>query len=292
MPDCTPITRFSWLPRTMALRVGLALLAVAALPVPASAAEVLLADRRCSFGSGWTIQQGSQAEETLMLCDLDASFAGAVSVNKVNASTVGPEEDGSGAWVRAATFVNGNFGRAMGTASISFALSVQPFATAPFSPAVLPINLNVQAAANTDQYSTAGASVNVDGGTLVVTGWPANSTGGLDENYGLNLQPGQTVIIGKAASCGTRVPSSVAIVSAECSIALDPVPSFDQAAFDATWGAASFELARYYRFDAGLPTPVPEPATWALALCGAAMLAVLSRRRRSQSAARAVRSSP
>lgn len=64
-----------------------------------------------------------------------------------------------------------------------------------------------------------------------------------------------------------------------CTAAADPSFSFDQAAFDASMGASTFSLERYYRFEysPGV-TAVPEPGTgWLMAT---ALLALAGWRRR------------
>jgi hypothetical protein len=59
--------------------------------------------------------------------------------------------------------------------------------------------------------------------------------------------------------------------SSTCQTTTDPVWSFDQEAFDAEWGAASFPLDEYVGF-AYAESAVPEPAQAALLAVGALVL--------------------
>jgi hypothetical protein len=65
----------------------------------------------------------------------------------------------------------------------------------------------------------------------------------------------------------------------------DPLVGFDQAAFDAQFGASSFILADYFGFvfSEGLapvtPPAVPEPSMLLLLATGLAICALMSRRR-------------
>jgi hypothetical protein len=209
----------------------------------------------------------------LLECEYDGSYAQAQSMSSVRAMTTGPDDDGTGAWAVVQTRVVGHFGQAAGYAAVQYALGVQPFATAPFAPPTLPVVLNIIGSAVVGAGSSASASVSVNGGSLLAERWDTAGSPSIDDHWEIDMRPGQTVQIGKSVSCTTRLAGSSVPTSVGCSIGIDPVPSFDQARFDATWGAASFDLASHDRFDAGLQSPVPEPGSQPLGALGLLLLA-------------------
>lgn len=77
----------------------------------------------------------------------------------------------------------------------------------------------------------------------------------------------------KAASCS--VVADIIRPNASCSAFVDPAVVFDQAAFDAQWGQASFPLADYYTLEVS-PNLVPEPLTSALAVWALAAVGLCS----------------
>ena len=96
-------------------------------------------------------------------------------------------------------------------------------------------------------------------GVILEAGSVANATAGAEVGYGM----------------------------AEVSVNIDPVFSFNQAAFDEiarAGGFPTFDLSRYYAFEysAGA-APVPEPATGSLLLAGLAVVLAALRRRSLQS---------
>ena len=135
-----------------------------------------------------------------------------------------------------------------------------------------------------------------DGGSFSISAWLAglsfqsawegagSHAGGFSNSATvvLSVAPGNgyTVLVG--AQCRVSTWSGGA-GSGRCTAAADPSFSFDQAAFDATMGAQTFVLDRYFRIDLSPGvTPVPEPSSAALlGLGGLALLARLRQQRRS-----------
>ena len=115
-----------------------------------------------------------------------------------------------------------------------------------------------------------------------------NLTDGFDESRSLDLLLAGLYTVTTSSSCYSWVApiggqSDGAV--AKCSAWVDPIFSFDQAAFDVQMGSDTFALADYYRlvFSENVPTapPNPIPLPSSMALAGAGLLGlVLSRRRR------------
>jgi len=116
----------------------------------------------------------------------------------------------------------------------------------------------------------------------------ANLTDSFDESKSLDLLLTGLYTVYTEASCWSWVApidGQSNGATGTCSAWVDPMFSFDQAAFDAQMGADTFALADYYRlvFSENVPTapPNPMPLPSSMALAGAGLLGLaLSRRRR------------
>lgn len=113
-------------------------------------------------------------------------------------------------------------------------------------------------------------------------------TDSFDESKSLDLLLTGLYTVTTSASCYSWVApigGQSNGAAAACSAWVDPMFSFDQAAFDARMGSNTFALADHYRlvFSENVPTapPNPMPLPSSMALAGAGLLGlVLSRRRK------------
>jgi hypothetical protein len=110
--------------------------------------------------------------------------------------------------------------------------------------------------------------------------------GGFDIARSLRLYPLYTygVIVSTACYMWAGPVGQNAAASAGCGAFVDPLLSFDQAAFDDLMGSATFPLSDYYRFvfSENVGSVVPIPATAWLLVGGLGVLGLLRRRRATQ----------
>lgn len=172
-----------------------------------------------------------------------------------------------------------DFGYASAGGDVTFYFESERFTPGQFNPATLPIYFG----AHGDTSTTNPVVLNAASAQLQMTGsygsagafWEAYANTNLypssfDEGRVFWFAPGELVTVELDAACLVKIEGS-------CSAFIDPVIRFDQAAFDAKYGANSFNLTDYYRLhfsDNIVPVPA---AVW---LFGSGLLGLIAVARR------------
>jgi len=153
---------------------------------------------------------------------------------------------------------------------------VEQDAAPPFAPGGVPVT--IEARFESIESGPCGNVGDVDvlrGGTIVMAWNPNAGNAGplaVDQVVAVN----ELVFFGLSAiATAFTGPGNLAT---SCSSITDPLFTFDQEAFDAEWGAASYPLADYFTVRSAAAA-VPEPAAPAQLVAGAAVLVALARRR-------------
>ena len=161
-------------------------------------------------------------------------------------------------------------------AEVIYNIAVVENGAPPESPDFVPVTETWQGEATPNSFLS-GAEACVEFGP---SGWNCTASGSAN----LLLAPDVAYTVGIKADCNAfSVGDGVNALNGGCQAVIDPTFSFDQATFDATQGAHSFNLASYYSFayspnlTAGAGLSVPEPN--GVALLGLGIFGVaLSRR--------------
>jgi hypothetical protein len=185
---------------------------------------------------------------------------------------------------------------------IEYALQITASANAPFLPDTVPIRFVAHGevhATGSGEWYTASFWAFAD---LAVPGFPKAqfripdreiyNFDQYDEAFSdavtLQVPVGQIVSGRVNGGCTVKTVGAVQTVpvilplrsDAECRLAVDPLVTLDQQAFDAAYGSNSFALADYYALNLSPNVPVPEPATALLWLTGFAVVGRRAARRR------------
>jgi len=171
-----------------------------------------------------------------------------------------------------------------GTAEVWYEARLDVLAPPPVSTAYVPVRLHgwvlgsADGSGNGGGAFSSGLTVNLAGG--LVDSWYANqNTPEVEVNQPLQVLPGGYVGFHLTAGCNAWALSSGG--QGYCSADADPTIVLDQAAFDASMGAQTYQLSDYYSVEYS-SNLTPEPTYFlplAIALASLACLRQLSKRR-------------
>lgn len=173
--------------------------------------------------------------------------------------------------------------------NVTFYFASESYRPGPLNPPNLPIYFEAHGQ-NTQNYGSSSVSVSLAYSGLGVVGWNSASPSSdhFDHSTTIWLTPGNVATVHLDANCYTYaigswdysdpsgIPTPVA-ADGNCKAHVDPTIRFDQAAFDALYGANSFTLTDYYRLQfSENVVPIP-PAVW---LFGSGLLGLIAVARR------------
>ncbi len=141
----------------------------------------------------------------------------------------------------------------------------------------VPLDVTVSATFKVEGGAYGMLSVTLDGDSLLAER-VSRGQGTRYELATLWFEPLSLHLISKGGSCTASVNLPY-VDNGSCEMTIDPVLSFDQAAFDALMGSSTFALDEYFaiRLSESL-APVPEPSVVSLMLAGIALLGLHRRK--------------
>jgi len=119
-------------------------------------------------------------------------------------------------------------------------ISIEPA----FQPDVIPVTAEAAFSRSGSSACSNTGQALIRFGNTVILRWQPNHTSQPTESVNLLLPVGGILVI--ALSATSVASTGAGALFTDCSATMDPLLTFDQAAFDAQWGAASFPLADFY----------------------------------------------